>query len=178
MKILKHLLTIMKHRKEVRKLCFKCGLYKQGLLHDLSKYSYVEFSEGVKYYDGTKSPTAICRKKTGKSDAWLHNIKKNKHHPEYWNNISNGLMPYNYAIESICDRIAACKTYNKEKYTNNNPLEYWNQQKKKGYKINKTIEKFYDIVLSDLSKYGEKKIIDIKYLKDTYNEISKDNDLQ
>jgi len=27
-------------------LCFKCGLYKQGLLHDLSKYSPTELKTG------------------------------------------------------------------------------------------------------------------------------------
>ena len=32
---------IQKHRKEVRKLCFSFGLYWQGLIHDLSKYSRV-----------------------------------------------------------------------------------------------------------------------------------------
>ena len=169
MKVLKHLATIMKHRKEVRKLCFKCGLYKQGIFHDLSKYSYTEFSEGVKYFDGTKSPTSVCRDKTGKSDAWAHHIRKNKHHPEYWINNGNAIMPYKYAAESICDRIAACKTYNKENYTNNDPLKYWNKQKEKGYKINKIIELFYDEVLFDLSKYGEDKIINKKYLRKVYD---------
>ena len=32
--------------------CFKIGLYKQGLLHDLSKYSPTEFLVGCKYYQG------------------------------------------------------------------------------------------------------------------------------
>ena len=169
MKFFKHLATIMKHRKEVRKLCFKCGLYKQGIFHDLSKYSYIEFIEGVKYFDGTKSPTSVCRDKTGKSDAWDHHIRKNKHHPEYWINNDNAIMPYKYAAESICDRIAACKTYNKENYTNNDPLKYWNKQKEKGYKINKIIELFYDEVLFDLSKYGEDKIINKKYLRKVYD---------
>ena len=35
---IKHFITITKHRHLVMKLCFKMGLYKQGLLHDLSKY--------------------------------------------------------------------------------------------------------------------------------------------
>ena len=45
-----HLKTITKHKIAVTKLCFRCGLYKQGLLHDLSKYSWVEFSAGARYY--------------------------------------------------------------------------------------------------------------------------------
>jgi len=100
MKLINHYRMIKKHRKEVRRLCFKCGLYWQGIIHDLSKYSYIEFSEGVKYFDGKKSPTAVCRKLTGKSDAWEHHKKKNKHHPEYWiNNKEYKLMPYKYAVE-------------------------------------------------------------------------------
>ena len=42
MKLINHLKTINKHKYYVTMLCFKCGLYKQGLLHDLSKYSPTE----------------------------------------------------------------------------------------------------------------------------------------
>lgn len=41
-KALAHLHTINKHKVKVTWLCFRCHLYKQGLLHDLSKYSYIE----------------------------------------------------------------------------------------------------------------------------------------
>ena len=46
-KIIGHLRTIHLHRKWVRYFCFKFGLYKQGLLHDLSKYSPTEFWESI-----------------------------------------------------------------------------------------------------------------------------------
>ena len=46
MKILGHLHTINHHKFLVMKYCFKVGLYKQGLLHDLSKYSPTEFFVG------------------------------------------------------------------------------------------------------------------------------------
>ena len=62
---IKHFITITKHRHLVMKLCFKMGLYKQGLLHDLSKYSYTEFSNSAKYYVGTYSPTISERKEKG-----------------------------------------------------------------------------------------------------------------
>ena len=42
-----HLTTINAHKIAVMKHCFKVGLYKQGLLHDLSKYSPIEFIPGV-----------------------------------------------------------------------------------------------------------------------------------
>ena len=56
MKALKHLSTITKHRHKVIKHCFKAGIGLQGLFHDLSKYSPVEFFTGAKYYQGNKSP--------------------------------------------------------------------------------------------------------------------------
>ena len=38
-----HLKTINHHKWLVMKSCFRLGMYKQGLLHDLSKYSPTEF---------------------------------------------------------------------------------------------------------------------------------------
>ena len=52
MKAIKHFKTITKHKFYVMKLCFRFGLYKQGLLHDLSKYTWSEFATGAKYYLG------------------------------------------------------------------------------------------------------------------------------
>ncbi len=46
-----HLSTILHHKKLVRGLCFRAGLYKQGIMHDWSKYNPVEFFVGVKYMD-------------------------------------------------------------------------------------------------------------------------------
>ncbi len=39
----KHLCTILHHKNLVRAGCFKIGLYKQGLLHDMSKYTPTEY---------------------------------------------------------------------------------------------------------------------------------------
>ena len=47
-----HFKTITRHKLLVMKYCFRIGLYKQGLLHDLSKYSPTEFLVGCKYYQG------------------------------------------------------------------------------------------------------------------------------
>ena len=54
-----HLNTINAHKIMVMKHCFKVGLYKQGLLHDLSKYMPTEFIPGVIYYQGFRS-TCTC----------------------------------------------------------------------------------------------------------------------
>jgi hypothetical protein len=125
-----HLRTVHKHRKMVRKLCFKCGLYWQGLTHDLSKYSPTEFWNGVKFYTGTKSPHVGERKKKGYSEAWLHHHNRNKHHAEYWVDIVDGKstpisIPRKYLIEMICDRVAASMTYLGDDYTDAAALEYY-----------------------------------------------------
>ena len=55
-KACKHLKTVHAHRREVRKNCFRMGLYRQGLMHDLSKYSWAEFRIGAKYFMDDQSP--------------------------------------------------------------------------------------------------------------------------
>ncbi len=50
MKAIKHFQTITKHKILVMQECFRVGLYRQGLLHDLSKYGWTEFRVGCRYY--------------------------------------------------------------------------------------------------------------------------------
>ena len=120
-----HLNTINRHKLLVAKYCFKAGLYRQGLLHDLSKYSPAEFITGVRFYQGDKSPNSAERQKYGYSRAWLHHKGRNKHHMEYWTDYSQtgdkcmaGVeMPVEYVVEMFCDRIAACRVYHGDAYT-------------------------------------------------------------
>lgn len=79
-----HFKTITKHRHKVMWLCFRIGLYSQGLLHDLSKYSPIEFLTSAKYYQGTSSPIDAEKKDKGYSLAWQHHKGHNPHHWEYW----------------------------------------------------------------------------------------------
>ena len=133
MKTLQHLQTINHHKYLVMKECFKVGLYRQGLLHDLSKYSPTEFLVGCRYYQGNRSPNNAEREATGYSKAWLHHKGRNKHHYEYWIDYSvdpgEGLiglkMPLRYVVEMFMDRIAASKTYQGDAYRDNHPLEYY-----------------------------------------------------
>ena len=84
MKALLHFLTITRHHNLVMGYCFRAGLYRQGLLHDLSKYSPAEFLVGAKYYQGNRSPNNAEREDIGVSTAWLHHKGRNRHHFEYW----------------------------------------------------------------------------------------------
>lgn len=128
-----HLHTINHHRHLVIKHCAKAGILFQGLGHDLSKYSFIEFFSGVKYYtNGNKSPNELERDLYGYSVAWLHHKGRNKHHFEYWTDfdkVSNTYkpvkMPLKYVKEMFCDRVAACKTYRKKNYKDSDSLDYY-----------------------------------------------------
>ncbi|MDO5383053.1 MAG: DUF5662 family protein [Eubacteriales bacterium] len=129
-----HLRTVNAHKMMVMKHCFKVGLYKQGILHDLSKFSPTEFIPGVIYFQGNRSPNNAQREDKGYSAAWLHHKGRNKHHYEYWidypakgdNRALAGMkMPTKYVVEMFCDRVAASKIYNKDKYTDADALNYY-----------------------------------------------------
>ena len=133
-----HLKTITKHRHAVIRHCFKVGIGFQGLFHDLSKYSPVEFLVGIKYYRGYKSPNDVERAKHGYSKAWLHHQGRNKHHFEFWRDydvtthlVAPVKMPVRYIKEMFCDRLAASKIYMGEKYTESHPIEYFRNGKAK-----------------------------------------------
>lgn len=135
MKAIEHLRTINHHKLLVMKGCFKVGLYRQGLMHDLSKYTPSEFLVGCKYYQGNRSPNNAEREATGVSSAWLHHKGRNKHHYEYWIDYSlnkeEGIvgmrMPTRYVVEMFVDRVSASKTYQKDAYEDWNPLEYYDR---------------------------------------------------
>lgn len=132
MRLLSHFVTITRHRHKVIYYCFRAGIPIQGLLHDLSKYSPTEFFEGIKYYQGTRSPNEKARETNGYSKAWMHHKGRNKHHFEYWNDINMKTkkyepveMPLKYVIEMFCDRVAASKIYGGEKYNDEYALNYF-----------------------------------------------------
>ena len=103
MKAFAHFCTITKHKKLVLKECFRVGLYKQGLLHDMSKYSWTEFRVGCRYYQGTRSPN----------------------NAEGPNLLAGMKMPVRYVVEMFLDRIAASKVYLGDAYTSDAPLAYY-----------------------------------------------------
>ncbi len=129
-KITGHLSTINRHKVKVTELCLRCGLIKQGLMHDLSKYSPVELKTGFKYYQGFRSPIDAQKEAEGCSFSWLHHKGRNPHHWEYWlDNGPEGIqptrMPFNYVAEMFCDRVAASMIYQKDKYTDASALDYY-----------------------------------------------------
>ena len=136
MNIKGHFETITRHKLLVMKYCFECGLYEQGLAHDLSKYSPTEFIPGCIYYQGDHSPNEAERAAKGYTSAWLHHKGRNKHHLEYWIDYSTtktGLtgmkIPLRYVCEMVCDRVAASQIYLGDKYTDASAWEYYQRSK-------------------------------------------------
>lgn len=170
MKAWKHFCTITKHKNLVLVGCFKIGLYRQGLLHDLSKYGPTEFLVGCRYYRGYMSPNNAERAETGCSTAWLHHKGRNKHHLEYWidygaaedadtEEAHKGMcgmkMPIRYVAEMFIDRVSASKNYQKEKYRDDSPLLYY-KKGKGAYLIHPDTEALLEYLLEMLAVRGEK----------------------
>lgn len=164
MHIWKHFKTITHHKLMVMKGCFSVGLYRQGLLHDLSKYMPSEFIVGAKYYQGYQSPNNAERKEKGYSSAWLHHKGRNKHHYEYWTDYSSqagvGIiptrMPERYVVEMFIDRVAASKNYNMDHYTDDLPLKYY-QRGNSGRYMHPDTRELLEKLLNMLAEQGEKK---------------------
>lgn len=171
--VFKHFWLVVRHKNKVFVHCVKCGIVWRGVVHDLSKFSPTEFFESVKYYQGNRSPIGVCRRTTGVSRAWLHHKGRNKHHIEYWLDPDcevTPMMPYKYAVECVCDKIAATKTYAGVNYTEDKALLHW---EKYGNKVNgnpKTMA-FIEHTFRDLSEKGEKYVLNKKYMKRTYAKI-------
>ncbi len=171
--IILHTALITKHRHKVFIHSCKCGIPFRGLIHDLSKFSPPEFFESIKYYRGDRSPIGVCRREKGMSMAWLHHKGRNKHHIEYWYDQDCSplpMMPYKYAVECVCDKLAATKIYAGKNYKESSPLAHW---EKYGCTApcNEKTKKFIETVFKDIEKHGEKYVLNKKYMKKTYSEI-------
>ena len=168
-----HLCLVMRHKWRVLINCTRCGLLWRGLVHDLSKLSPTEFFESVKFYQGNRSPIGVCRREMGVSYAWLHHKGRNKHHLEYWLDGDcpvQPLMPYKYAVECVCDKLAATRTYAGKSYTADLPLAHFRKYGNRVPTNQKSLD-FIDRVLTDMIALGEAGVLNKKYMMTTYEEV-------
>lgn len=151
--------TICKHKWVVFKECRACGITWQGITHDLSKFGKTEFFSSAKYFSGDKSPHYGDAAENGYSLAWLHHKGCNKHHWEFWTDfeedgsIKVNKIPYKYVVEMVCDWVGAGKVYNKDKWTNVSPLEYYNKVRS-GRHFHPDTEKLILLFLNNISSHG------------------------
>jgi len=102
--------------------CFRVGLFYQGIVHDLSRFTPAEFFPYANYFYGKKS----LLNKVRFNSAWELHKSRNKHHWEYWVTIRVGVpteileMPAKYMSEMICGWIAAGKIH-----ANTTNIESW-----------------------------------------------------
>lgn len=166
-----HLHVVNKHRFKVFCLCVRAGIPWRGLVHDLSKYSFTEFFEGVKYFSKDYSPIVACRRENGYSKAWLHHKGRNKHHYEYWDDYESPedtpIMPYKYFVEMVCDTLAAGMAYKGKTWSKEYQLNYWMRVREKA-RINSKIDFLLTKIYTDISEVGIKKVINKKNLKELY----------
>jgi hypothetical protein len=150
------------------------GLIRQGLAHDLSKYSPTEFLQGARYWQGTRSPNNAEREATGVSLSWLHHKGRNKHHFEYWvdydinsETIIKGVpIPRKYIAEMIADRISASRVYLGDRYTDSAPLAYYNKGKEKLWFVHDQVKEQLEFLLGMLAEKGEDATI--KYIREVF----------
>lgn len=126
-----HFMTVCRHKAVVYHECKECGIRWRGLVHDLSKFSPTEFVSSARYFQGDKSPIEVQKAKDGYSVAWLHHKGHNKHHWEWWTDFDDdgkiiaNKIPSDYVIEMVCDWIGAGKVYNKGKWSQSDPIDYY-----------------------------------------------------
>lgn len=116
------------------------------------------------------SPNNAERLDKGYSSAWLHHKGRNKHHLEYWIDYAapkkgekenerkpmTGMkMPINYVCEMFIDRVAASKNYQKEKYTDESALKYY-ERSVDHYIVHEDTKALLEYLLVMLSLKGEK----------------------
>jgi len=169
MKPWQHFKTITRHRLIVMAGCFRVGLYWQGLIHDLSKYSPTEFWIGARYYQGIRSPNAAEREEKGYSEAWMHHKGRNKHHYEYWTDMNRQTrcyesvpMPRKYLTEQIMDRRAACIVYQGKAYHPGSAYEYFMKSRERELMHPQNRQEL-EYLLTMLRDKGEKETF--RYLK-------------
>lgn len=154
-----YLKTILKHKRYVMIECFKVGLYRQGLIHDLSKFSKAEFGPNAAYYN--KEPANPKEKEKIEEEynySRLHHLQKNKHHLSHRvvlnNSKAEGLrIPTKYVLELCCDFIWAGKVYNKAKWDKKEPLEYRKNSIDKTY-VHPDTQKEIEVLLWHYALFG------------------------
>lgn len=146
-----HLRNILIHKYWVYYFGRKLGIGRWRLIkHDISKFSFTEFIESVKYYQGSSSPIPVCKKINGYSKAWQHHKGRNQHHYEYWtDNYDSGMtlipMPFECLEEMIADWCAAGRTYQGKEWSFSSQCDWWENKKKQNPSIHDLTKERLDI---------------------------------
>lgn len=164
---MKYLLT---HKFWVTYYCFKDGIYRRGIMHDIDKFRLSMITGYAPQFYNSNGSKRNVRDKSGYYDAsqmelpcfvysWLYHQRRNKHHWQYWamiedsGNIRCLDMPSEYVREMICDWRGAGRAQGTNPDGGNAELiRYYNKNKSKMYlsdNTRKTLERLigYDTYL-------------------------------
>ena len=171
-----HFCVITHHKIVVWKLAIKAGIPWRGFVHDLSKYSPVEFFSGVRYFEkGKRSPIAKEKEEKGYSEAWLHHKGRNKHHPEYWHDHlakeETPIIPFCYVCEMICDQLSAGIVYQKKAWNKEYQLQYWERQKER-FLLHPALKEMLQEVYTQVAQKGIQEVITKQNLKKLYEKYT------
>lgn len=105
--------------------------------------------------------------------AWLHHKGRNKHHWEFWvdmtrNGVTAAKMPNRYILEMFCDRVAASMIYNGDCYTDRDALSYY-EGGKHSYIMHPKTREILEELLYYLADHG---------LDETIRYINEEKDLR
>ena len=164
----RHFALVCRHKTYVFLYCAYAGMPFRGFMHDWSKFSPVEFFESVRYFTGRRSPVGLCREIEGRSLGWLHHKGRNKHHFEYWhdsvdasgsplptpNAIRPIPMPFRYALEMLCDTIAASRAYNGGKFSYDLLEKWWRTRQGAPVNMAASTKRFCDLAYAEMKRDG------------------------
>lgn len=163
-KAFKHLKIILIHKYYFIKYCFLCGLYLQGIFHNMSKFSPTKFCESVKYFTGKNNLIGTC-----KADKGITYVK----------------IPFKYMLETFCDWLSDAIVYRHQKDLNvDDEIKWWNEKRKNitMHKSSINLMDYFMIVLFQdenfLKNHDLIKYIKIRYENDTLDKVDWDNFIQ
>lgn len=143
-------MQVLTHKMWVGYYCFRAGIYWRGITHDLSKFSRAEFGPYARYFKGPKTSN------TNEEEfhrAWVHHKNSNTHHYEYWIDEEGTplIMPYEAALELVCDYLGACRAYNTGTFSYHKELKFWLKKREK-INIHPRIRAFVDDMMEAMAE--------------------------
>lgn len=158
--IFRHFKRICVHKYWVFHYCRLMGIPWQGLVHDMSKFSPMEFWEGVRWYTDNGSPINECKAANGWSAAWMHHRGRNPHHYEYWqDDFDHGghplEMPMKYKKEMLCDHLGAGRAYYGKDFSYEKELEWWENKLSKPLAMHENDKLFVTAWVRLLAEEGD-----------------------
>ncbi|MBE6115138.1 MAG: hypothetical protein E7191_08705 [Erysipelotrichaceae bacterium] len=157
--ICKHIILTLKHKYFVFVNAMHLGIPWRGVIHDLSKFSLEELLPSGKYYQGIQSPQVLERNDNDDySRVSVHHVGRNKHHWQYWvdyrqTNTLVYCIPYTYAMEYVCDSLAASRVYGGKDVAKDNAYQYFVNYADKCL-IHPSIKRFIASCLKEYSVNG------------------------